>query len=286
MSDYSIWVLEYAYVPNYHKGGVVYGEHNEGYLKLPYCYVLIKGKGHNILVDVGFNNKDYGKVLAERFGVENWQSPKTVLKEVGVTPEDIDTVLVTHAHFDHFGNIEDFPNANFYIQEKEISKWMWAMALPDQFNWLLGALDPSDILKGAELSTEGRLKLIDGDQEDVLPGIDLFAAFDTHTFGSQFVRVNNGENDPWILAGDLVYVFDNVEGRDGDGVYLPVGLASGSQTNLLLSTDQMMDLVGRDPKRIIPVHEQRLVERFPSRVSEKGLHIVEITLSDDETSRV
>ncbi|MDY0393472.1 N-acyl homoserine lactonase family protein [Virgibacillus halophilus] len=286
MNDYSIWVLEYAYVANYHKGGVVYGDHNEGHLKLPYCYVLIKGNGHNILVDVGFNNKDYGKVLADRFGVENWQSPKTVLKEVDVKPEDIDTVFVTHAHFDHFGNIEDFPNATFYMQEKEISKWMWAMALPDQFNWLLGALDPSDIIKGAELAKDGRLKLIDGDQENVLQDIDVFAAFDTHTFGSQFVRVNNGDNDSWILAGDLAYVFDNVEGRNGDGVYLPVGLASGSQTNLLLSTDRMMNLVGRDPQRIIPIHEQRLVDRFPSRISDKGLHVVEITLADNDTSKV
>lgn len=105
----------------------------------------------------------------------------------------------------------------------------------------------------------------------------------------QFVRVKNNENDAndsWILAGDLVYVFDNTEGRDGDGTYIPVGLASGSQTNLLLATDKMMNLVNRDPKRIIPIHEQRLVERFPSRVSNKGLHIVEIALAHGETSKV
>ncbi|SIT91213.1 N-acyl homoserine lactonase family protein [Edaphobacillus lindanitolerans] len=289
MKDYSIWVLEYSYVPDYHKSGVIYGAHNEGYVKLPYCYVLIKGKGRTILVDVGFNNKEYGKVLADRFGVKNWQSPKVVLDEVGVKPEDVDTVFVTHAHFDHFGNIEDFPNATFYLQEREISKWMWAMSLPEQFGWLMGAMDPGDIIRGAELARDGRLVLIDGDREDVLPGIDLFAAFDTHTFGSQFVRVKNGETgteDSWILAGDLVYVFDNAEGRDGDGVYVPVGLASGSQTNLLLATDKMMTLVDRDPTRVIPIHEQRLVERFPSRVSEKGLHIVEITLADGETSKV
>ena len=30
MSDYSIWVLEYAYVPQYHMSGIIYGAHNEG----------------------------------------------------------------------------------------------------------------------------------------------------------------------------------------------------------------------------------------------------------------
>jgi N-acyl homoserine lactone hydrolase len=289
MNNYSIWVLEYACVPDYHVGGVIYGAHNEGHLKLPYCYALIKGNGHTALVDVGFNYRDYGKVLAERFGVINWHSPKEVLKEVGVSPEEIDTVLVTHAHFDHFGNIEDFPNAKFYVQEREISKWMWAMSLPSQFNWLTGALDPGDIIRAAKLAQEGRLVLIDGDYENVLPGIDLFSAFDTHTFGSQFIRVRqdeNSEENSWILAGDLVYVYENVEGRDGDGTYLPVGLASGSQTNLLLVTEKMMNLVGRESERIIPVHEERLVERFPSRVTNNDLHIVEVALANEEVSKV
>ena len=290
MAEYSIWVLEYSYVTNYHKSGVLYGAHNEGYVKLPYCYVLIQGNGHNALVDVGYNNKEYGKILGDRFGVENWHSPKDVLSEVGVSPEDIDSVFITHAHFDHFGNVEDFPNATFYMQEEEISKWMWAMALPKQFKWLQVALDPSDIVRGAQLAAEGRLVLIDGDQENVLPGISVYAAKDTHTFGSQFIKVQSSssqqDEDAWILAGDLAYVFDNIEGRDNDGVYVPVGLASGSQTNLLLTTDQMMKLVGNDSKRIIPIHEQRLVERFPARVSDKGLQIIEIVLADDTTSKV
>ena len=46
MADYSIWVLEYSFVANYHKSGVLYGAHNQGYVKLPYCYALIKGKDH------------------------------------------------------------------------------------------------------------------------------------------------------------------------------------------------------------------------------------------------
>lgn len=290
MSNFSIWVLEYSYVKNYHKSGVLYDAHNEGFVKLPYCYVLIQGEGHNILVDVGYNNKEYGKVLGDRFGVENWHSPKEVLAEVGVSPEEIDTVLVTHAHFDHFGNVEDFPNATFYMQEEEISKWMWAMALPKQFTWLTGALDPGDIVRGAQLAADKRLVLVDGDRENVLPGIDLFVAKDSHTFGSQFIRVRSSvsenDEDSWILAGDLAYVFENIEGRNNDGVYVPVGLASGSQTNLLLATDRMMDLVGHDSRRIIPIHEQRLVDRFPSRVSDNGLHIVEIVLADGATSKV
>jgi hypothetical protein len=149
----------------------------------------------------------------------------------------------------------------------------------------MGATDPDDVRRGAELATQGRLVLVDGDKDQILPGIDLFAAFDTHTFGSQFVRVHSA-GGAWILAGDLVNVQENLVGRDSDGVYLPIGYASGSQTNLLLATERMMAMVEYDHRRIIPVHERRLAEIFPSRVTEAGLSVVEVALSAGERSRV
>lgn len=76
MADYSIWVLEYSYVANYHKSGVLYGAHNQGYVKLPYCYVVIKGRDHVAMVDVGYNDKAYGKVLGDRFGSRTGATPR------------------------------------------------------------------------------------------------------------------------------------------------------------------------------------------------------------------
>ena len=294
MADYSIWVLEYSYVPNYHKSGVLYGAHNQGYVKLPYCYVVIKGRDHVAMVDVGYNDKDYGKTLGDRFGVENWRDPRTVLAEVGLTPEDVDTCFITHAHFDHFGNVEDFPNARFYIQEREISKWVWAMSLPDRMRWMMVAVDPGDIVRGVDLARDRRLVTVDGAMEDVLPGIDLHAAPDSHTWGSMWVTVRNDgkaqSEDSWVLAGDLVYQFDNLS-NDGAVVdvgqmYTPVGLAVGSQTNLILATEEMMSQVGYESRRVIPIHEERLKDVFPSRISREGLRITEITLADGDSSKV
>ena len=39
-------------------------------------------------------------------------------------------MLVTHAHFDHLGNVAAFPNATVYIQRREVEKWGWAVSLP------------------------------------------------------------------------------------------------------------------------------------------------------------
>ena len=204
MADYSIWVLEYSYVTKYHKSGVLYGAHNQGYVKLPYCYALIKSKNHVAMVDVGYNDKEYGKVLGDRFGVENWHNPKDVLAGVGLTPEDVDTVFISHAHFDHFGNVEDFPKATFYIQEREITKWVWAMSLPDRLRWMMVAIDPGDIIRGVDLARQKRLVCVDGTLENVLPNIDLHVAYDSHTYGSMWVHVRNDgksqSSDAWALA--------------------------------------------------------------------------------------
>lgn len=287
-TGYSIWVLEYSHVLEYPMSGIVYGAHNAGTRKMPYGYVYLRGNGHHIMVDVGFDNEAYGGgELARRFGVIDWQSPAAVLAEVGVTPEDIDTVIVTHAHFDHFGNVQAFPNATFYLQERELTKWVWAMALPADQQFVNTGIDPDDVLRGVQLAKEGRLALIDGDKADLLPGINVWAAHDTHTFGCMFVDVQagDGEDERFILAGDNVYSYDNVDGVDGDGVIRPVGLSIDTSKGIF-TIAQMRQLVGDQTKQIIPVHEVKLPDVFPSRESKRGLYVTEVHRQIDDKSYV
>jgi glyoxylase-like metal-dependent hydrolase (beta-lactamase superfamily II) len=133
--------------------------------------------------------------------------------------------------------------------------------------------------------------VVDGDQEDILPGIDVHAALDSHTWGCMYVRVrNDGKQDSadsFVFAGDLVYCMENLRGRDGnEGMYIPVGLAVGSQMNLLSATDRMLGMVGNDVKRVIPVHEERLKDLYPSRLNKDGLQVIEICLAKGERSLV
>jgi glyoxylase-like metal-dependent hydrolase (beta-lactamase superfamily II) len=224
----------------------------------------------------------------------NWHSPREVLADIGLTPEDVDTVFVSHAHFDHFGNIEDFPNARFYIQEREVSKRVWAMSLPERMRWMMIAVDPNDILRCVQLAKDGRLVCVDGVMMDALPGIDLHPAFDSHTFGSMWIEVRNDGSaqsaDRWILAGDLIYDFGNLASDGGavgvETMYTPVGLGVGSQTNLVLATEAMMKSVAYEARRVIPVHEERLKDAFPSRITRHSLRVTEICLADGEASKV
>lgn len=291
MSDYSIWVLEYAAVEKFPLSVMMYGPQYQGTRKLPYAYALLKGKGETILIDTGYDHVNYGKELAEAYGVSNYHGPAEVLAECGVKPEDITTVFITHAHFDHMGALDYFPNAKFYIQQREIDKWVWALTLGDEYRFLIGGGDPADIVKAVELARQGRLITIDGDQQNVLPGIDVHLAADTHTYGSMYVTIRNDgaeeSQDVWVFAGDLIYTYDNLTGLDADAPELvPIGLAVGSQSNLIFSSAAMLEKVSGETRRVIPVHEDKLREIFPSRLTSAGLQVVEIALGKDATSKV
>jgi N-acyl homoserine lactone hydrolase len=291
MNHYSLWVMEYAYVVNQPTSLFVYGAHNQGHRKMPYGYIVIKGPDGVATIDVGYNHNAYGEVLANSYGVENWQPARAVLSEVGVTPEDVSRVFITHAHFDHMGALDQYPKATFYIQERELTKWVWAMSLERRFRWLMLGIDPADIMKAVDLARQGRLVCVEGDRENVLPGIDLHAAFDTHTWGCQYVTVRNdlspNSQNAWVFSGDLVYAHENLRGTDpNDPQYVPVGLATGSQFSLIMTAEEMTKRVGGDYTHVIPVHEERLKDLFPSRITKTGLRVTELALADGEKSRV
>ena len=50
-----------------------------------------------------------------------------------------------------------FPNATFYIQERELSQWVWTMSLDRRFRWLMLGIDPADIMRTVDLARQGRL---------------------------------------------------------------------------------------------------------------------------------
>ncbi len=283
MKDWSIWMLEYARRPEQPVGLVLYGYWNAGTVAVPFSYVYLESPNSRVLLDVGYDAHSYGGQLARGDGVISWQDASTVLGGIGRTPEDIDAIVITHAHFDHIGNLSSFPNAHVYLQGREVQEWEQILASGHLFSRLAGALDPADLLHLAALKQRGRLTLLDGPVDQLLPGVSVRPAFDTHTPGSQYVVVET-EPGAWVMAGDNVYSYRNVEG-DGDGSYIPIGFSAGSQTKNLRSMHDMVIAAG-GTQRLIIVHEGETFSRFPSGHGSSGLRIAEMHLARGMPSRL
>jgi N-acyl homoserine lactone hydrolase len=284
MADYSIWVVEYARVKEFARAILLYGQWNTGTTIAPYCYAVVKGEGKTIVIDTGYNHEEFGKVLAEGYGVSDWQPADVVLKRIGVDPAEVDIAVLTHNHFDHAGGVDLFPNAHIYLQEREVSHYMWAKTLPDRLQFLTTAVDPDLMLSLVERMNRGKLTLVDGEAE-VLPGITVRPAFDTHTAGSQYVAIDNAHDGRWLMAGDNVYVYENVTGR-GDGRYIPIGFGMGSIEQGLLLTEEMYQDVDGAVTRIVPFHEEKMWDTFPSQRFDDDLHIAELSLRAGDESRL
>jgi glyoxylase-like metal-dependent hydrolase (beta-lactamase superfamily II) len=285
MADWSIWMLEYARTEDHPTPRSLYGVGYEERGYFPFSYVLLEGHGHLALIDTGF---DPGSTFINRFlhesTVRSSASAAEVLGRVGVRPEDVDSILLTHAHFDHMGNLPAFPNAHVWIQSREIEQWEHALALPARFASLTEALDPGDLLHLEEVRQQGRLTLVDGLATNVLPGVDLVPAFDSHTDGSQYVVVRCGHEN-WVMTGDNAYSYRNVETSPDNPLYRGIGYGNGSLWRSLFVLDEMMQRADSSSRLIIP-HEGQTFARFDSRRHADGLGVAEMHLAAGGTTRL
>jgi glyoxylase-like metal-dependent hydrolase (beta-lactamase superfamily II) len=163
--------------------------------------LLIRAAGENILIDTGMGSR-FDEKSDEIYEINRSPGLEENLKKVGTPPEKIDSVILTHLHFDHCGGntkldskgnlIPSFPNAQYFIQRKE---WEDALSPNERTK---GSYREDDLLL---LEKAGQLHLIDGDFE-VTPGVRTVIT-GGHTRGHQIVIIES-EEKRCIFWGDLI----------------------------------------------------------------------------------
>jgi glyoxylase-like metal-dependent hydrolase (beta-lactamase superfamily II) len=162
--------------------------------------LLVQGPQGNVLIEGGVGEK-YTDKERNIMGLDDLGQLRRGLKRVGLEPEEIDHVILTHLHFDHCGAITTndgsrlratFPKARHYVQRREYE----ILLNPDPRS------RPSYVPDNLEAVREaGLLELLDGDSEP-LPGFEVRMT-PGHTAGHQVVLVRDGGNTACFM-GDLI----------------------------------------------------------------------------------
>ena len=251
--NWDLFVIEYARSHQQPWVDLISGMSADGKVDLPFSFMLARRGDRNVLIDTGFMQDEHSSGFSRKFGIPNWISPVRMLSEIGVAAEAITDIVITHAHFDHMGSIAEFPNARIIIQKSELLSWYEAIALPPRFGYLTAIIDPDNLRTALEASIEHRVTLVDGDKDNVLPGIHVRLAAG-HTHGQQFVIVETARAR-LVVSGDCLYLRQQMTGRNNDGVYMPLNNATGSFWDQLKSLDKLNDEIGGDQQKLIILHD-------------------------------
>src|SRR5690606_25509295 len=135
--------------------------------------------------DAGFTPE----VAAHRGDRAYVQSPVETLDLLGVAAADVDTLVLTHLHYDHTGFAGAFPQAQIVLQRRELEYWSGPMAERGENPHLV---EPGDIQAVRSLMDSPRGRLVDGDAE-IAPGV-LVHGVGGHTAGLQIVQIDHGDS--------------------------------------------------------------------------------------------
>ncbi|WGV58428.1 MBL fold metallo-hydrolase [Brevibacillus brevis] len=90
--------------------------------------ILVQAHGKRILIESGMGNDRLTEKQKRNFGLEEESQVVDSLAAKGLTPADIDIVIMTHMHYDHANGlvsirdgqlVSTFPQAVIYVQEQE-----------------------------------------------------------------------------------------------------------------------------------------------------------------------
>ncbi len=247
--DYSIRAIRLADSPGDSVADMVIGAPKDEKIDTIYALWLIRGGGRNILFDSGFHRDRWFKV----WNIKDYLRPDEAVQLAGVQPEQVTDIVISHAHWDHMGGIDLFPKATVWIQKEEFRYYTSEAWQPEGQH---GGIDPDDVQELLRLNTEGRLRLIDGDNVEIFPGIRAYTG-GRHTYASQYLCVEGAP--PFVLASDNVYLYRNLAEHAAGATF-----ADSDHAANVAAQARMIQLTG-SPDRVLPGHDALQFQKFPTQ---------------------
>ncbi len=194
-ATYEIYAVRFGQLPQFPLSGLVAGSDKDTKLDIPVMLWVLKSiDGRIVLVDSGF----YEEKFVTRWQVQNFSTPAAAVARLGVAPDQVNDVILTHMHWDHADGADLFPRATVWIQKDEY-EYYTGQAWQDPKRPGGGA-DAEVMSKLVRRNMSGHLRFVNGDNQTILPGITCYTG-GRHTYASQYVSVQSTRG-PVVLASD------------------------------------------------------------------------------------
>jgi glyoxylase-like metal-dependent hydrolase (beta-lactamase superfamily II) len=258
---FEVYAVRYAHNALARRSGnFLGGDPHDAPMPLDYFVWAIKGPQRTFILDTGFD-----AAMGQKRGREFLRSPSVGLKAIGVEPDQVEDVLISHMHYDHCGNYDLFPRARYHLQDTEMA---FCTGRCMCHAGLRIAFEEDDVIAMLRKLFAGRVQFHDG-AEEISPGLSVHHV-GGHSKGLQVVRVWTRRG--WmVLAADASHFYANMEqGRAFPIIHNLEDTLEGYAT--------LRRLASR-PENVIPGHDPLVLARYPAAA--KGLEGVVVRLDAD-----
>lgn len=245
LPSYEVYAVKYADRMGTRGGMFVLGEPDDTPLRMDYFIWVLRNAERTVVIDIGCSREEM-----ERRERNFLRCPTDGLRLIGIDPDRVQDVIMTHMHFDHAGNLGRFPDARFHIQEAEIAYATGPAMTHRTLRWPFRVEDVTDMVR---LIHGDRVVFHAGDKE-IAPGITLHH-IPGHTPGLQSVNVHTRRG--WVLiASDAAHYYDCFL-KD-----LP--FQTHESILQMLEGYRRVQALAPSEAHIVPGHDPAVLSRFPA----------------------
>jgi glyoxylase-like metal-dependent hydrolase (beta-lactamase superfamily II) len=242
---HEVYAVRYGHHARPASENYVFGDPHDADEPLSYYVWVVRGRHGDIVVDTGFD-----AAMAVRRGRTLVRPVEDGLAAIGVRPDAVEDVVITHLHYDHAGNHGLLPRARYHLQDAEMA---YATGRCMGHAHARVPFEAEDVVQMVRRVFDGRVTFHDG-AEEIVPGVTVHR-IGGHSRGLQAVRVLTRRGHV-VLASDATHLYSHFE----TGRVFPIV----DSVSDVLEGYRTLRRLASSTAHVIPGHDPAVADRYPA----------------------